>query len=50
MYRVLYGEGVDKLTLANQANTSTEMIERFYAFSLEGEMNIEMLQSRRGKK
>lgn len=50
MYRLLYGEGLDLLTLARNARTSTEMIERFYASHLEGEMNIEMLQSRRGKK
>jgi hypothetical protein len=49
MYRLLYGEGLDLLTLARNARTSTEMIERFYASHLEGEMNIEMLQSRRGK-
>jgi hypothetical protein len=50
MYRLLYGEGLDLLTLARNARTSTEMIERFYASHLEGEMNIEMLQSRRGEK
>lgn len=49
MYRLLYGEGLDLLTLARNARTSTEMIERFYASHLEGEMNIEMLQSKRGK-
>ena len=49
MYRLLYGEGLDLLTLARNARTSTEMIERFYASHLDGEMNIEMLQSRRGK-
>lgn len=47
MYRLLYGEGLDLLTLARNARTSTEMIERFYASHLEGEMNIEMIQSRR---
>jgi hypothetical protein len=47
MYRLLYGEVLDLLTLARNARTSTEMIERFYASHLEGEMNIEMLQSKR---
>jgi len=50
MYRLLYGEGLDLLTLARNARTSTEMIERIYASHLEGEMNIEMLQSRRTMK
>jgi integrase len=47
MFRLLYGEGIDMLTLARNARTSVQMIERFYASSLSGEMNIEMLQSRR---
>ena len=50
MYRLLYGNGLDLLTLARNARTSTEMIERFYASHLEGEMNIEMIQSRRANK
>ncbi len=50
MYRLLYGNGLDLLTLARNARTSTEMIERFYASHLEGEMNTEMLQSRRAAK
>ena len=50
MYRLLYGEGFDLLTLSRNARTSVEMIERFYASQLEGEMNVEMLQSRRSKK
>jgi integrase len=50
MYRLMYGEGMDLLTLARNARTSAEMIERFYASNLTGEMNIDMLQSRRSKK
>ena len=51
MFRLLYGQGIDMLTLARNARTSVQMIERFYASSLDGEMNIKMLQSRRtGKK
>ena len=50
MYRLLYGDGVDLLTLARNARTSPEMIDRFYASHLEGEMNIGLIQSRRNKK
>ena len=50
MYRLMYGEGMDLLTLARNARTSTEMIDRFYASHLTGEMNIELLQSKRKKK
>jgi hypothetical protein len=44
----LYGQGIDTLTLARNARTSVQMIERFYASTLQGEMNVDMLQSRRG--
>jgi integrase len=47
MFRLLYGQGIDMLTLARNARTSVQMIERFYASALEGEMNVAMLQSRR---
>ena len=47
MYRLLYGDGVNTLVLARNARTSVEMIDRFYAKPLTGEMNIGMLQSRR---
>jgi integrase len=47
MFRLLYGQGIDMLTLARNARTSVQMIERFYASSLDGEMNIGMIQSRR---
>jgi hypothetical protein len=46
-YRLLYGKGIDLLTLARNARTSVEMIERFYASNLTPEMNIGLLQSRR---
>lgn len=47
MFRLLYGQGIDMLTLARNARTSVQMIERFYASTLDGEMNVKMLQSRR---
>jgi len=47
-FRLLYGQGIDMLTLARNARTSVDMIENFYASTLAGEMNIGMLQSRRG--
>lgn len=50
MFRLLYGQGIDMLTLARNARTSVQMIERFYASSLDGEMNVAMLQSRRSAK
>jgi hypothetical protein len=48
-FRLLYGNGIDLLTLARNARTSVEMIERFYSSNLTAEMNIEMLQSKRSK-
>lgn len=50
MFRLLYGQGIDMLTLARNARTSVQMIERFYASALDGEMNVAMLQSRRTTK
>ena len=50
MYRLLYGEGLDLLTLARNARTSPEMIDRFYARHLSAEMNVGMLQSKRRKR
>lgn len=50
MYRLLYGDGMDLLTLANNARTSPDMIARFYASQLTGEMNIDMIQSRRARR
>lgn len=49
MHRLLEGDNIDLLTLARNARTSVEMIERFYASQLTGEMNIDTLQSVRGK-
>jgi hypothetical protein len=49
-YRFLYGEGIDILTIARNARTSPEMIDRFYVKHLEGEMNIAAIQSKRRKK
>lgn len=48
-FRLLYGEGVDLLTLAKNARTSVNMIEKHYASTLNGEMNIKMLHSKRTK-
>ena len=48
-FRLLYGNGIDLLTLARNARTSVEMIERFYSSNLTAEMNIAMLQSKRIK-
>ncbi|WP_051001816.1 hypothetical protein [Herbaspirillum sp. YR522] len=50
MFRLLDGDNIDLLTLARNARTSVEMIERFYASQLSGEMNIGALQSNRTKK
>ena len=46
-FRLLYGRGVDLLTLARNARTSVKMVEQFYASQLSGEMNIAMLHSKR---
>lgn len=48
-FRLLYGGKIDFLTLAKNARTSVEMIERFYASNLNAEMNIDLLQGRRTK-
>lgn len=46
-FRLLFGRGIDLLTLARNARTSVEMIERFYASELSAEMNVDLLHSRR---
>lgn len=46
-FRLLYGQGIDVLTLARNARTSVNMIERHYASTLNGEMNIALIQSKR---
>lgn len=50
MFRLMYGERMDLITLARNARTSPEMIDRFYAAQMKGEDNVEMLQSRRKRK
>ena len=46
-FRLLYGKGIDMLTLARNARTSIEMIDKHYASELTAEMNVDMLHSRR---
>lgn len=48
-FRLIYGQGIDLLTLARNARTSVEMIEKFYSSNLKAEMNVDMLQSKRTK-
>ena len=50
MFRLRYGDGINTLALVRNARTSVEMIDRFYAKPLSGEMNIEMLQGKRRKR
>jgi len=50
MFRLTMGESIDLLTLARNARTSVGMIERFYAKPLEGEMNVDKIQSMRSSK
>ena len=47
MFRLLYGGPVDTLKIARNARTSPEMIDRFYAAPLQGEMSIGELQAKR---
>ena len=47
MFRLLNAENLDSLTLARNARTSVEMIDRFYARPLTAEMRIDTLQSHR---
>ena len=46
-FRLLYGRKVDLLTLARNARTSVEMVEKFYSSNLSAEMNIDLLQGLR---
>jgi hypothetical protein len=48
-FRLLYGQGIDLLTLARNARTSVEVINNHYASSVTGEQNIALLQSRRSQ-
>jgi len=45
-FRLLYGRRIDLLTLARNARTSVEMVEKFYSSNLNAEMNIGLLQGR----
>lgn len=47
MYRLMFGFGIDALTLTRNARTNPEMIDPFYAAPFQGEINVEMLQSKR---
>lgn len=49
-FRLLYGQGIDLLTLARNARTSVEVINNHYASTVSGEQNIALLQSRRSGK
>lgn len=48
-FRLLYGQGIDLITLARNARTSVEVINTHYASTVTAEQNIGMLQSRRTK-
>ncbi len=50
MFRLTLGDKIDSLTLAKNARTSVEMLERFYARHLQPEMNVAKLQSTRKRK
>jgi hypothetical protein len=47
MFRLMYGDNIDLMTLAKNGRTSVEMIQNHYASQLTGEDNIDMLHSRR---
>lgn len=47
MFRLIKGKDMCLLTLARNARTSIEMIDRFYAKHLTAEMNVDVLQSMR---
>ena len=49
-FRLLYGQGIDLLTLARNARTSVEIINDHYASTVSGEQNIALLQSRRSRR
>jgi integrase len=46
-FRLLYGRGIDLLTLARNARTSVDVINNHYASTVTGKQNIALLQSRR---
>lgn len=47
MYRLIYGRSINTLALARNSRTSPEMIDRFYAAPLQGEMAIAEIQSKK---
>ena len=47
MFRLTMGDHIDLLSLARNARTSVDMIERFYARPLQAEMNVDKIQSMR---
>jgi hypothetical protein len=47
MFRLLQGRSIDLLTLARNARTSVEMLDKHYAKHLTAEMNVDMLHSKR---
>ncbi len=49
-FRLLYGQGIDLLTLARNARTSVEVIHKHYASTVSSEQNIALLQSRRSQR
>ena len=49
-FRLLYGQGINLLTLARNARTSVDVINTYYASTVTGEQNIALLQSRRSRK
>jgi Phage integrase SAM-like domain len=49
MFRLINSSQLDPKTLARNARTSWEMIDRFYGSHLEAEMNVEALQSHKNK-
>jgi len=50
MFRLTLGDHIDLLSLARNARTSVDMIERFYARPLQAEMNVDKIQSMRATK
>lgn len=48
-FRLIYGGSIDLLTLARNARTSVEMIDKFYASTMSSEMNIGLLHGKRSK-
>ena len=44
MFRLTKGDHIDLLTLARNARTSVDMIEKFYARPLSAEMNVDKIQ------